>query len=130
MKRCMIFSSMIAATLTVTTVFGGEKANRPVASSSQPHITTAIDRGTTPITNVVLRRRGYYGGYRAYRPYYGGYGYGYRGYYTRPYYGYSYYRPGWGYGYGPRVGVGIGGTWGPGVGFGYGPMAGFGGGWW
>jgi hypothetical protein len=48
----------------------------------------------------------YYGGYR---PYYGGYGYGYRPAYYRPAYygGYGYPYGGYGYG-GPRIGIGFG----------------------
>jgi hypothetical protein len=134
MKRSTIFAAMAAVMLCTTTTFGGEKIKLPVAAStSQPQVTTAVDRGATSITNVVLPRRAYYGGYRpyyAYRPYYGGYGYGYGGYYTRPYYGYSYYAPGWGYGWGPGVGVTVGRPWGPGIGIGYGPVARFGGLYW
>ncbi|HVX11905.1 MAG TPA: hypothetical protein VHC22_12045 [Pirellulales bacterium] len=134
MKRFTVMTALGALLLCGTTAVGGEKISLPTGkAAAKPQMTATAERGTAPITNVRYYgwrggRRGYYG-YGAYRPYYGGYGYGYGGYYTRPYYGYSYYSPGWGYGFGPGVGIGVGPAWGPGVGVGIGPMARFGGGW-
>jgi hypothetical protein len=135
MKGTMILAAVAATALSSTAVFASERIKLPTASAAEkPQMTTAVSHDVAPVTNVAWARRGYYGGYapyRAYRPYYGGYGYGYGGYYTRPYYGYSYYGPGWGYGgWGPGVGIGVGRPWGPGIGLGVGPVARFGGGYW
>lgn len=135
MRSSTIFAAIAAMALgATTTVLGGEKIKLPTGpAKAVPQVTTAIDHGTAPITNVAYPLRAwrngyaYYGGYSpyySYRPYYGGYGYGYGGYYTRPYYGYSYYTPGWAYG--PGVGVSVG----PGVGIGVGPVARLGGWYW
>ncbi|HQU41889.1 MAG TPA: hypothetical protein PK867_03720 [Pirellulales bacterium] len=120
MRRLGILAAVIAAAMWCGTAWGGERTNLPTANGT-PQVTTAVQHGTAPITNVSLAGRvwrsgyGYYP-YYAYRPYYGyGYGYPYGSYYTRPYYGYSYYRPGW-YGWGPGARLGVGplawGRWG------------------
>lgn len=103
MRRISILAALAAMAIRCGTASAGEKIKLPTANA-KAQVTTAVQHGTTPITNVnwVNRawRRGYMGYaspgyYSTYRPYYGyGYGYPYGGYYTRPYYGYSYYGPG------------------------------------
>ncbi|HWB10366.1 MAG TPA: hypothetical protein VG826_14135 [Pirellulales bacterium] len=120
MRRMTICAAVIAAALWSPTAFAGEKIQLPNGpSKASPQVTTAVERGEVPVTNVDWARRawrnGWYGGYSpyySYRPYFGTYAPYYGGYYTRPYYGYSYYSPGWSYG-----------GWGPGVSVGVGPMA-------
>jgi len=132
MRRFTVLAALVAAMMWGTTTFAGEKIKLPTGpANATPQVTTAIQHGPSPITNVDWARRAYrngwgYGGYYApyysYRPYYG-YGYAspyYGGYYTAPYYGYSYSAPGWYGGYG---------AWGPGVGVGVGPLAARVGGW-
>jgi len=121
----MLWAAIAATALCSPPVFAGEKIKLPGgAAKAAPQVTTAIQRGKAPVTNVQLGprrawRNGWYGGYApyysSYRPYYGTYTPYYGGYYTTPYYGYSYYSPSWYYG-------GYGG-WGPGVSVGVGPMA-------
>jgi hypothetical protein len=120
MKRISICAATVAAFLWSPTAFAGEKIKLPSGpAKATPQVSTAIQDGRTPVTNVDWARRayrnGYYGGYSpyyAYRPYYGVYTPSYARYYTRPYYGYSYYAPSWYYG-----------GWAPGVTFGVGPYA-------
>lgn len=123
MKRISILAAIAALALWCGTATAGEKIKLPTANN-QAKVSTAVQYGTTPITEVQFGpraafRRGYWAGYgpgyySSYRPYYGySYGYPYGSYYTRPYYGYSYYSPGvsaWG----PGVRVGVapwGGVW-------------------
>lgn len=121
MRNSTIFAAIAAAALCTAPAWGSEKIKLPSGpQTATPHVTAAVDHGSTPITNVGFgrraARRGYYGGgwgpYYSYRPYYYGPSYGYYGggYYSRPYYGYSYSSPGW-YGYGPGPGMAFG-TWG------------------
>lgn len=122
MKRTTIWTAILATALSAPSVFAGEKTKLPSGpAKAAPQVTTAIQRGDTPVTNVQLWarrawRNGGYGGYSpyyySYRPYYSGYAPYYGGYYTRPYYGYSYYSPGYSYG-----------GWGPGVSYGVAPLA-------
>jgi len=120
MKRTMICAAIVATALWCSTAVAGEKIKLPSGpAKARPQVTTAIQHGKTPTTNVDWARRalrnGWYGGYApyySYRPYYDVYTPYYGGYYTRPYYGYSYSSPGWSYG-----------GWGPGVGVRVGPLA-------
>lgn len=128
MRRTAIVAAFVAAAVWSGAAFAGEKIKIPTGpAGTHPQVTTAIQHGKSPVTNANWARRawrngygGYYAPYYSYRPYYGGYGFGNGGYYTRPYYGYPYYTPGWygGYGHG---GLGYGG-WGGYNGFG-GPLA-------
>ncbi|HVA46557.1 MAG TPA: hypothetical protein VNH11_09300 [Pirellulales bacterium] len=115
MRRLSILAAIAAVAMWCGTASAGEKIKLPTGKSTA-QITTAVQQGTAPITNVNWAtrawRRGYYGGYSpyyySYRPYYGyGYGYPYGSYYTRPYYGYSYYSPRY-YGWGPGFRAGFG----------------------
>lgn len=121
MKRTVIWAAIAATALCTPSLFAGEKTKLPSGpAKATPQVTTAIQHGSTPITNVDWARRasrnGWYGGYSpyysSYRPYYGAYTPYYGGYYTAPYDGYSYYSPGGYYG-----------GWGPGVAVGVGPLA-------
>lgn len=98
MKRmalaCMLFGAL------VFTATSEAHARRPLLRAG-----ARVVGGAARVTGRAIVGRPYYRGY-GYRPYYGGYygrPYGGYGYYGRPYWGY-----GGGYGYGPRVGVGIG----------------------
>lgn len=126
MRNTTTYAALAATALWATTALAGETVKQPTAPVPTPQITMAVSHGAATVSDVGwrrARRNGYYGyrPYYSYRPYYGGYGYGYGGYYTRPYYGYSYYAPGWGYA-----------GWGPGYGLGWGvaPVAPFGGWYW
>lgn len=98
---------------TKSTIFGALiVAACLTMAPSAPPTAKASDAGISPAPVQTVGywryRRPYYG-YRTYRPY--NYGYGYGGYGYRPYYR-SYYRPyGYGYGYrgyyGPGFGVGV-----------------------
>ena len=129
-----IATVVIAGSLFMgSAALAGEKIKLPTGSvSAKPKVSTAIERGTmqharTPVTSVDWTRRavgnggsgGGYAPYYSYRPYFSTYTPSYVGYYTRPYYGYSYYSPSWVY----RD------AWGPGMAFGVAPMTYGGGGW-
>ena len=116
MRRLGIFAAVAAAALMGSQLIAGEKLKIPQGpSGAQATISTAVDHGGANLTNVGWRARAFRRGYYGYGPgFYGPYT---SYYYTRPYYGYSYYAPTWGYGPGfyggvPYVGAyGWGGWW-------------------
>lgn len=116
MRRLGIFAAVAAAALMGSQLIAGEKLKVPQGpSGTQATISTAVDHGGANLTNVGWRARAFRRGYYGYGPgFYGPYT---SYYYTRPYYGYSYYAPSWGYGPGfyggvPYVGAyGWGGWW-------------------
>ncbi len=113
MKRALLLSLVIGVGL-LPAVLGASAAHAaPLPAALSPLINQAKDPGS--ITKVWFRGfgLGWHGGWGWRRPYWGGYGYGYRApYYGGAYgsgYGAPYYGGGYGYGYGaPYYGGGYG----------------------
>jgi hypothetical protein len=70
MKRMTLCAAVVAAALWGSTAFAGEKIRLPSGpAKATPQVTTAIDRGQVPVTNVNWARRAWRNGWYG-APYY------------------------------------------------------------